>query len=66
VLAARFTHLTTREANRLSAGQARAAIAAAVLRQLHVVVTRRQAWDPDIAAAGRTGCVATETASAAA
>jgi transposase len=66
VYAARFTHLTTREHNRLSAGQARAAIAAAILRHLHVVVTRRQAWDPDIAAGGRTACTATDTASAAA
>ncbi|MGZ4613214.1 MAG: transposase [Kineosporiaceae bacterium] len=60
VYAARFTHLTTGEANRLSAGQARAAIAGALLRQLHVVVTRRQTWDPDIAAAGRTACTAPE------
>ena len=65
VYAARFTHLTTREANPLSAGQARAALAAAILRQLHAVVTRRQTWDPDIAARGRTACTAPETASAA-
>ena len=50
VYSARFTHLTSRAANPLRAGQARAAIAAALLRQLHVVVTRRVAWDPDIAA----------------
>jgi transposase len=61
VYAARFTHLTTREHNRLSAGQARAAIAAALLRQLHAVLTRRQAWDPDIAAGHRNGCAAMTT-----
>jgi transposase len=49
VLAARFRHLTTRQDNRLNTGQARAAVAAALLRQLHVVVTRRQAWDPVLA-----------------
>lgn len=50
VYQARYTHLTTRATNRLRPGQARAAIAAALLRQLHVVVTRRIAWDPTIAA----------------
>lgn len=50
VYAARFEHLTTRSTNPLKAGQARAAIAAALLRQLFVVVTRRVAWDPAIAA----------------
>jgi transposase len=53
VLAARFTHLTTREHNRLARQQARAACAAAILRWLHVVVTQRTAWNPDIAAGGR-------------
>jgi transposase len=57
VYAARFTHLTTRTDNPLHHGQARAAIAAALLRQLFVVVTRRVAWDPTIAA-GATGEVA--------
>lgn len=51
VYAARFTHLTGRPDNPLSPGQARAAIAAALLRQLHVVVTRRVRWDPTIAGA---------------
>jgi transposase len=59
VYAARYQHLTTREHNRLRRGQARAAIAAALLRQLFIVVTRRVAWDPAIAAgntaAGHTG-----------
>lgn len=47
----RFAHLTSRADNPLSPGQARAAIAAALLRQLHVVVTRRVRWDPTIAGA---------------
>lgn len=49
VYAARFQHLTTRADNQLSAGQARAAIAASLLRQLHVVVTRRVRWNPELA-----------------
>ena len=53
VMAARFTYLTTREENRLARQQARTACAAALLRWIHVVVTRRVAWDPAIAA-GRT------------
>jgi transposase len=51
VYTARFAHLTGRPDNALSPGQARAAIAAALLRQLHVVVTRRVRWDPIIAGA---------------
>jgi transposase len=50
VMAARFTHLTTREDNRLARQQARTACAAALLRWIHVVVTRRVDWDPAIAA----------------
>jgi transposase len=49
VYAARLAFLTTREMNRLSTGQAHAALAAALLRQLHVVVTRRVPWDAAIA-----------------
>jgi len=49
VYAARFEHPRARADNPLKAGQARAAIAAALLRQLHVVVTRRVAWNPAIA-----------------
>ena len=49
VMAARFTHLTTREHNRLARQQARTACAAALLRWIHVVITRRIAWDPAIA-----------------
>jgi transposase len=50
VYTARFQHLTTRTTNPLRPGQARAAIAAALLRQLFIIATRRVAWDPDIAA----------------
>lgn len=49
-MAARFTHLTTREHNRLARQQARTACAAALLRWIHVVVTQRVTWDPAIAA----------------
>lgn len=49
VFLARYNHLRTRPNNPLRDGQARAAIAAALLRQLFVVVTRRVAWDPTIA-----------------
>jgi transposase len=52
VYAARYRHLTARETNRLTATQAQSAVAAAILRQLHFVVTHRQAWDPAIAAHG--------------
>jgi transposase len=50
VYTARYEHLRTRTDNPLKDGQARAAIAAALLRQLFVVVTRRVAWNPAIAA----------------
>ena len=50
VMAARFTHLTTREDNRLARQQARTACAAALLRWIHVVITQRVSWDPAIAA----------------
>jgi transposase len=50
VMAARFTYLTTRENNRLAPQQARTACAAALLRWIHVVITRRVSWDPAIAA----------------
>jgi transposase len=49
VLGAKFAHLTTRETDRLSAGQARAACAAALLRWLYAVVTKRQMWDQRVA-----------------
>jgi len=50
VMAARYRHLTTRADNPLTDGQARAALAAALLRWLHVIVTRRVTWDAAIAA----------------
>jgi transposase len=53
VMAARFTYLTTRDHNRLARQQARTACAAALLRWIHVVITRQVRWDPQIAA-GRT------------
>lgn len=46
--------LTTRDANRLTNGQAHAALAAALLRQLHVVITRRVPWDAAIASGAST------------
>ena len=53
VYAARFAHLTSREHNKLTTGQAHAAIAAALLRHLHAVITTGQRWDPAIATGGR-------------
>jgi transposase len=49
VFKARALHLRTRADNPLKDGQVRAALGAALLRQLYVVVTRRVAWDPAIA-----------------
>jgi transposase len=45
VMAARYRYLTTRQDNPLTDGQARAAIAAALLRWLHVITTRKMSWD---------------------
>jgi hypothetical protein len=50
-MAARFGYLTTRQDNRLARQQARTACAAALLRWIHVVVTRHVTWDPAIAGA---------------
>jgi transposase len=50
VLAAKYAHLTGRDANRLADGQARVACAAALLRWLWAIVTTGQAWDARIAA----------------
>ena len=50
VMAARYRYLTTRADNPLSKGQARAALAAALLRWIHVITTTRVPWDA--AAAG--------------
>ena len=52
VYADRYRHLTTRETNRLKPTQAQTAVAAAILLQLHYVITHRQAWDPVVAAHG--------------
>lgn len=57
VYAERYRHLTTREVNKLKPTQAQTVIAAAILRQLHAVVTTRRAWNPTIAAGGITGAV---------
>jgi transposase len=58
VMAARFACLTTRQDNRLARQQARTACAAALLRWIHVVITRQVAWDPAIAA----GCAPAQQA----
>jgi transposase len=58
VYAARFVHLTRRAANPLTPGQARAAIAAALLRHLHAIVTRRVRWDPALASPAATDLAA--------
>jgi transposase len=50
VLAARYTHLVGRPDNPLTDPQARVAVAASLLRQLHAVIVTRTAWDPAIAA----------------
>jgi transposase len=52
VMAARYQHLTTRADNPLSDGQAKAALAAALLRWLHVITTQRVSWDAALAGAG--------------
>ncbi len=52
VYAARYRHLTGRETNKLTPTQAQTAVAAAILRQLHYVITHQQAWDPVIATHG--------------
>jgi len=52
VYAARYRHLTTRDTNRLKPTQAQTVIAAAILRQLHAVVTTGRAWNPAIATHG--------------
>jgi transposase len=49
VFAAKYAHLTTRTNNPLSDGQARTAVAAALLRQLWVVCTTGQPWDAALA-----------------
>jgi transposase len=46
VYAARYQHLTSREHNKLTPTQAQTVIAAAILRQLHAVITTGRPWDP--------------------
>jgi transposase len=50
VYAARHAQLTSRSVDKLTVAQANAAIAAALIRQIHAIITRRVAWDADIAA----------------
>jgi transposase len=57
VYAARYKHLTSRETNKLTPTQAQTVIAAAILRQLHAVITTGQAWDPDIATHGTRAAI---------
>jgi transposase len=54
VYRARYQYLTGREQNGLTPTQAQTVIAAAILRQLHAVITSGQAWDPLLAAHGTT------------
>ena len=49
---ARYRYLTSRENNKLTPTQAQAVIAAAILRQLHAVITTGRKWDPIIATHG--------------
>jgi transposase len=53
VYAARHGALTRRAEDQLTDQQARAAIAAALIRQVHAIITRRVLWDADIAAGRR-------------
>jgi transposase len=59
VYAARHAQLTTRRANPLTNGQAHAALAAALLCELHVVVTHRIPWDQAIASGAAAPAQAT-------
>jgi transposase len=52
VYAARYRQLTKREHNKLTPTQAQTVIAAAILRQLHAMITTGRAWDPGIATHG--------------
>jgi transposase len=52
VFAARYQYLTGRQHNKLTPTQAQTVIAAAILRQLHAIITTGQAWDPVTAARG--------------
>jgi transposase len=52
VYGTRYQYLTSREHNKLTPTQAQTVIAAAILRQLHAVITTGQAWDPVTATHG--------------
>ncbi|SDW36435.1 hypothetical protein SAMN05421504_101389 [Amycolatopsis xylanica] len=52
VYADRYRHLTSRAENKLTPTQARAAIAASILRHLHAVITTGLRWDPQTATHG--------------
>jgi transposase len=52
VYVARYRHPTTREHNKLKPTQAQTVMGAAILRQLHAVITTGRAWDPTIAVHG--------------
>lgn len=58
VFAARYQYLTSRENNRLTPTQAQAAVAAAILRHLHAVITTGRRWDPAVATHGTRPTVA--------
>jgi transposase len=62
VLAARHAHLTGRADHPLTDAQARVAVAASLLRQLHAVVVTRTAWNPAIAAGALPAATAQEAA----
>jgi transposase len=62
VYGARYSHLTTREHNKLKPAQAQTVLAAAILRHLHAVVTTGRAWDPTIATNGTRPRVTTALA----
>lgn len=53
VYAARHARLTTRAVDKLTTQQADTAIAAALIRQIHAIITRRTPWDAAIAAGQR-------------
>jgi transposase len=52
VYTARYQYLTSREQNKLAPTQAQTVIAAAILRQLHAVITTGRAWNPVTATHG--------------
>ena len=52
VYRARYQHLTSRDQNKLTPTQAQTVIAAAILRQLHAIITTGQLWDPVTATHG--------------